>query len=128
MRLLADECCDATIWHALRSAGHDVLAIADISPQARDPAVIELAVRDGRILLTEDKDFGQLVHASKAESGGVILFRYPFSARGAIVRATVDLIEQKGEELLGRFVVVQPGRIRISPSPDVQDAEPEESG
>ena len=115
MRLLADECCDATIWHALRSAGHDVLAIADISPQARDPAVIELAVRDGRILLTEDKDFGQLVHASKAESGGVILFRYPFSARGAIVRATVDLIEQRPRKR---------GRESFQPCPILKDSRP----
>ena len=75
MRFLADECCDATIWQALQVAGHDVVAVSNTSPRAKDPFVIELAARDARILLTEDKDFGQLVYANDAKSSGVILFR-----------------------------------------------------
>ena len=61
LRFLADESCDFAIVRALRDAGHDVLAVADVSPRAPDPDVIDRAVRDSRVLLTEDKDFGQLV-------------------------------------------------------------------
>ena len=60
MRFLADESCDFSVVRALRSADHDVVAIAEVSPREEDDAVMERAVRAGRILVTEDKDFGQL--------------------------------------------------------------------
>lgn len=58
MRFLADENCDLAVVRALRSAGHDVVAVAERSPRAEDPEVIHLALSEGRIVLTEDKDFG----------------------------------------------------------------------
>lgn len=59
MRFLADESCDFAIVRALRAEGFDVLAISELSPRASDETVIDLAVRENRVLLTEDKDFGQ---------------------------------------------------------------------
>ena len=76
-RFLADESCDYSVVRALARAGHEVLAVADLSPRADDESVIGLALREGCILLTEDKDFGQLVHASGLQSVGVILLRFP---------------------------------------------------
>ena len=61
MRFLADESCDFAIVRALRAAGHDVRAVAELSPRADDPEVIRLAASEQRILLTEDRHFGQLV-------------------------------------------------------------------
>lgn len=66
MRFLADESCDFAVVKALREAGHDVAAVRDSSRGAADEVVINLAVRENRILLTEDKDFGQLVYAHAA--------------------------------------------------------------
>lgn len=117
MRFLADESCDFAVVRALRAVGHDVVAIAEISPRATDEAVMELAIREGRILLTEDKDFGQLVHANQAAAGGVFLLRFPARARADLPGAVVKLVERRGEGLLGRFVVLQPGRVRISRPP-----------
>ena len=117
MRFLADESCDFTIVRALRGAGHDVLAVSEASPGADDSAVMNLAHRDTRILLTEDKDFGQLVYASFQKTSGVIFFRYLFSGRQEISKEVVKLVNRRGEKLNGCFVVVQPGRIRISRSP-----------
>ncbi|MBI4492331.1 MAG: DUF5615 family PIN-like protein [Chloroflexi bacterium] len=119
MRFLADESCDFSVVRALRAAGHEVLAVAEISSGAADEVVIDLAVRQGRILLTEDKDFGQLVFANAQPSGGVILMRFPARARGRLPKTVVDVTEQVGERLMGSFVVVQPGRSRISRSPEV---------
>jgi predicted nuclease of predicted toxin-antitoxin system len=51
------------VVRALRSADHDVLAIAEVSPREEDQEVMERAVREDRLLITEDKDFGQLVYA-----------------------------------------------------------------
>jgi predicted nuclease of predicted toxin-antitoxin system len=117
VRFLADESCDFAVVKMLRAAGHDVAAIAEMSARATDEVVMELAIREARILLTEDKDFGQLVHANQAETGGVFLLRFPASARASLPGAVTELVEQRGEELLGCFVVLQPGRIRIRRHP-----------
>ena len=111
-RFLADESCDYSVVRALARAGYEVLAVADISPRANDESVVGLALREGRILLTEDKDFGQLVHASGLQSVGVILLRFPAGARSRIGEVVADLVERRGDDLIGRFVV-QPGRVRI---------------
>jgi predicted nuclease of predicted toxin-antitoxin system len=83
-------------------------------PGATDAAVIERAARDARVLLTEDTDFGQLVFASAARSAGVVFIRFPANARQAMARTVLGLIENHAQKIPGRFVVVQPGRIRIS--------------
>ena len=77
MRFLADESCDYAVVRALRDAGHDVVAVAESNAQAPDSEVIDVAVSDARLLLTEDKDFGQLVFAHAEPSLGVVLLRYP---------------------------------------------------
>lgn len=117
MRFLADEGCDFAVVRTLRTAGHDVMAIIEIAPQAEDAAIIDLAVREQRVLLTEDKDFGQLVYASLRAEGGVILIRFPGNMRATLPKAVMDLVDQKGPQLLGHFVVLQPGRIRIGRNP-----------
>lgn len=117
MRFLADESCDFAVVRALRNAGHDVKAISEVSPQAEDATIIDLVVRDRRVLLTEDKDFGQLVYAHARASGGVIFIRFPGNVRTALPKTVVDLVSEKGEQLVGCFVVVQPGRIHIGRNP-----------
>ena len=69
------------------------------------------------MLLTEDKDFGELVYAQRVPSSGVILLRYPASTRAAIAQSVVELANQKGDQLTQSFSVVEPGRVRINPAP-----------
>ena len=68
--------------------------------------LIDQASREQRILLTEDKD-----------SAGVILFRFPGNARRSLAQAVQQVVREQGEQLLGAFVVVQPGHTRISRKP-----------
>ena len=117
MRFLADESCDFSVVHSLREAGHDVIAVAEVTPRADDSVVIDLAAGAARILLTEDRDFGQLVYANAHTAGGVIYMRYPASARTSLQRDVLTLVAQQGENLLRRFTVMQPGRTRISRLP-----------
>ena len=117
MRFLADESCDFSVVRALRSAKHDVVAIAVVSPRADDDDVRERAVSDERILITEDKDFGQLVYASMRRTGGVIFIRFPARARRGLAAAVVDVVRQRGQRLIGAFTVVQPGRVRTGRNP-----------
>ena len=77
MHFLADESCDFSVVRALRFAGHDVVAIAEVSPREEDDDVRERAVAANCILITEDKDFGQLVYANMRRTGGVIFIRFP---------------------------------------------------
>ena len=112
MRFLADESCDFAVVRVLRSAGHDILAIAEISPRIGDEEVLQLARDEKRVLLTEDTDFGELVYAERLGSSGVVLFRFPATSRRAIAEAALDVANRIGEELSSRFTVVQPGRIR----------------
>jgi len=117
MRFLADESCDFAIVHALRANGYDVLAVSEIIPRAEDSDVIRLAVREKRILLTEDKDFGRLAYSHGQKTLGVIFLRYPTSVRKQIAKDVVKLVKRQGESLIGGFITVQPGRIRITHVP-----------
>jgi predicted nuclease of predicted toxin-antitoxin system len=117
MRFLADESCDFAVVRALRVAGHDVVAISETMGGAEDAAVIELAARERRILLTEDSDFGQLVYAAASPMAGVILLRFPSGARGGLISVLLEAVERHGERLSERFVVLQPGRIRFGGMP-----------
>ena len=117
MRFLADECCDRAVVRALRAGGYDVLSVSEIAPRAEDSHVIRLALHEKRILVTEDKDFGQLVFAHGQKTIGVIFLRFPASARRQILRDVIKLLKQHGEKLEGSFVTVQPGRIRIGYAP-----------
>lgn len=117
MRFLADESCDFAVVRALRRAGFDVFCISESSPRTEDSEVIRLALHEGRILLTEDKDFGRLVYSHGQDTLGVIFLRFPTFARREISRDVLNLVKQQGEKLVGSFVTVQPGRIRISHTP-----------
>jgi predicted nuclease of predicted toxin-antitoxin system len=114
LRFLADESCDFGVVRALRSHGYDVLTVSEITTRSVDRELIDQAYQENRILITEDKDFGWLVYVSRANSAGVILIRYPGNARRDLVEAITKLVSDRGNELPGAFVVIQPGHIRIS--------------
>ena len=117
LRFLADESCDFAVVRALRAEGYDVLAISEVMQRSDDRELIEQASRERRILLTEDKDFGWLVYVSHTDSAGVILIRFPGNARQTLVDTFIDLVRSQGQDLVGAFVVVQPGHTRIRHSP-----------
>ncbi len=117
MRFFVDECCDAVFLRALREAGFDVLSVSERCLGAADSEVIALACSDERILVTEDKDFGQIVFASGRGHCGVILLRYPFPLAERMAAALVVLVREHGNTLAEAFVVLRPGSARITPSP-----------
>jgi predicted nuclease of predicted toxin-antitoxin system len=112
VEFVADESCDFAVVRALRANGHQVIAIAEVSPRIPDEQVLRLASAEGRVLVTEDKDFGELVYAQKQVMSGVVLLRFPGDARTTMAQATVDAVKAIGTNLSNRFTVVEPGRIR----------------
>ncbi|MGA8357083.1 MAG: DUF5615 family PIN-like protein, partial [Xanthobacteraceae bacterium] len=61
-----------------------------------------------------DADFGQLVYAAGKPTAGVILLRFPTTARTNLPKLVVDIVTEHGEKLNDRFAVIQPGRLRFS--------------
>src|SRR5260370_23263323 len=117
MNFLADESCAGPVIRALLEAGHDVVAIAKVAKGATDEQVLERALNENRVLLTEDRDFGELVYARGRSSAGVILVRFPGRARRAKPATVVEAVAKLGSRLRDAFTVVEPGRARISGRP-----------
>jgi len=117
MNFLADESCAGPVIRALRDAGHDVVAIAEVARGATDEQVLERALNEKRVLVTEDRDFGELVYARGRSSAGVILVRFHSRARQAKRATVVEAVAKLSSRLRDAFTVVEPGRVRISSRP-----------
>jgi predicted nuclease of predicted toxin-antitoxin system len=117
MRFLADENCDFAVVRALRLSGHDVSAVSEFQRRSDDRELMEIAFNEGRILITEDKDFGWLAYVAKMDSPGVILIRFPATARHGLAASVTRLAADFGAKLVGAFVVLRPGSVRISAVP-----------
>jgi predicted nuclease of predicted toxin-antitoxin system len=115
VRWLADECVDAGIVGQLRGAGHDAMYIAEIASGAGDAEVIRRAQNDGRVLLTEDKDFGELVFRSKMTVPGLVLLRLSPEKHLLKWNRLDAAVQQFGERLFGRYLVVEEARFRSRP-------------
>ena len=115
MRLLADEGVDAAIVARLRSDDHDVVYVAELSPGITDEAVLELANFDERILMTADKDFGELVFRLRRVAFGILLVRLPGLPSARKADAVAQVIDEHGDEMPGAFTVLSAGLVRIRP-------------
>ena len=113
MRFLADENLPQAAAKELARRGFDIVSIAVAAPGARDIDVIERARREQRVLLTFDKDFGELARGRGA-AHGIVLFRLPVGTPGKIGVELADLICSRND-WVGHFSVVEPGRIRMRP-------------
>ncbi len=113
MRWLVDECVSASLVARLRDAGHDALYVAETVPSTEDTAILALAVRERRLLLTEDKDFGELVFgATEQPTFGVVMLRIREERANIRWSRLNHAIERYGERLFGAFTVVGETHIR----------------
>lgn len=94
LRLLADEGVEYSAVLGLRSRGYDVAAIAEQARAITDEEVLRMAVEEGRVLLTNDKDFGQLIVRRQLEHCGVVLLRFKHGF-GEAKLATLQLLLKK---------------------------------
>jgi hypothetical protein len=113
MRLLADENFPRAAVVALAAAGHDVVWVRTATPGAADAEVLAQAAREQRILLTFDKDFGELAGRSPATRAcGIVLVRLPPPRSPESGQRFAALFDARGD-WAGHFSVVEPGRIRM---------------
>lgn len=112
VRWLVDECVDSRVVTSLHSDGHDVVDIAVAAPSIADTAVARLARDENRLLLTEDKDFGELVVRLAMPVPGLVLIRIAPELRSKKTGRLRAAIQIYGDNLFGRFTVIEPGRLR----------------
>ncbi|MDD5474086.1 MAG: DUF5615 family PIN-like protein [Candidatus Methanoperedens sp.] len=113
MNFLADENVDRQIVERLRHEGFDVRYIAETDSGISDDEVLDLANREESLLLTADKDFGELVFRQRKITGGVVLIRLAGLTPARKAEIVFDTINKHGTELLNAFSVVTIGAIRI---------------
>jgi predicted nuclease of predicted toxin-antitoxin system len=113
MKFLLDENADARLAAFLRSLGHDVAAVIDHYPQRTlDRDLLELARLEGRILITNDLDFGELVIRERLPHAGVILFRLRSTALSVKIDRPTTVLRDYADQL-DQFLVVTESGIRV---------------
>jgi len=113
VKFLADENLDAQIVEQLRQEGHQVLYVVEMKPGISDDVVLNLANQEAALLLTNDKDFGELVFRLKRLTSGVILIRLAGLAPIEKAKIVSQVIRQRGEMLPEAFTVITSKTVRI---------------
>ncbi len=115
MRFLADECTDTQLVEQLRIDGHDVLYVMETMRGERDDIILARAYQEERILLTEDKDFGELVFRLRKPAICVILLRFNPGEEERKLHRLYELLENSPSTFSGTFIVVDVNNTRIRP-------------
>jgi predicted nuclease of predicted toxin-antitoxin system len=111
--LFCDEGVDRQIVHRLRDDGHEVTYVAELAPGISDDEVLERANTLAGLLITMDKDFGELVYRLGRISHGVLLVRLHAVTPNERAEAVSGVIREHGPELSAAFSVLSPSKLRI---------------
>ena len=113
MRFVADESVDRQIVERLRQDGHHLLSVAEMEPGISDDVVLARSNEETALLLTADKDFGELVYRQRRVSLGVILVRLAGLTPEKKAAITAVAIQEHSKEMAQAFTVISPGTVRI---------------
>jgi predicted nuclease of predicted toxin-antitoxin system len=114
MKFLLDENVEFRFVQALTDDGHDVTTIArDYPASITDREVLDIAVRESRVLVTNDRDFGELVVRQQLLHAGLIYFRYPLATATNEKISRLREIIAEHSDLLKQFVVITPAGFRV---------------
>ena len=113
MKLLVDTCVAESVCQELLGAGHDVEYVGDWEGDPGDWEIQQFANREGRVIITLDRHFGELAASTNISLHGVVRLRnHRIQDQG---HGCIEALQMYGEELQkGAIVVVQPGKIRCS--------------
>jgi len=118
VRLLADENVPGPVVAALQERGHDVVSVRELMRGASDREVLRRAQKEARVLITFDRDFGELAYRSHLPAtSGVILFRLTGQSPKVDNMRVVSALDTRSD-WAGHFAVITDDRIRIRPLPN----------
>lgn len=113
MKFLLDECCPLVLAQRLRDTSHDAVHMLEIGAGTDDDAVLLQGSRESRLLVTEDKGFGDLVMRLGRPTAGIVLIRMDASLAEEKWRRLQALLSAHGGDLLGAYSVVEEHRFRV---------------
>ncbi len=114
MRFVVDENMGPSVALWLATMGHNVVSVYSESRGISDDDIIQRSYEEDRILITCDKDFGDLVFRERRPHRGVVLLRLEDERPAIIVRVLTRLLDEYADRLGGRFVVVTEDRVRFA--------------
>ena len=115
MRFLVDECTGPAAAKWLRNEkGHEVFSVYDEARGATDDDLIEKAFAENRILITNDKDFGEKVFKERRSHRGVVFLRLENERAANKIEVLRRLLEGYADQLADRFVVVTETQVRFA--------------
>lgn len=109
-----DECVGPEVFFRLAALQHEVSSVRLDNPGRADPEVLRQSVAENRILITCDKDYGNLVFGQKLPHVGIILMRIPDARAGGKIAALLELLELYPQDLADNFVVTTGRKIRFA--------------
>jgi len=112
LKVPLDTCLSVEAREALEAAGHDVMWGGDWEEDRGDEAILALAFKEGRVLVTLDKDFGELAVFQGASHGGILRL-VDFSVRQQAAVCLKPLADYGADLQKACLITAQPGRIRI---------------
>ena len=113
LRFLVDESTGDAVANMLRQHGFDVLSVSKVLPQADDTVILQFAVIDERIVITNDKDFGEMVYRDHLSQRGIVLLRLLDTSAANKQRVALTVIHRYGEQLIDAFCVATEQRSRL---------------
>ena len=117
MKFIIDECIGPTVAQWLKQCGYDVISVYEKFPGAGDNQVLDKAFAEKRILITSDKDFGEIIFRNKRQHFGVILLRLlderPIKKISVIEKILATCPNELSHE---NFIVATETAIKISKS------------
>lgn len=114
MRFLVDECTGPGVAKWLRKQGHEVFSVYEQARGIDDDEIVERAYSENRILITNDKDFGEKIYRDNKPHKGVILLRLEDERVPSKIAAVKKLLANHSEQLENSFIVITGRQIRIA--------------
>lgn len=98
----------------LEEQGYDVKTVRSFDPKAEDAEILRIAESESRMVVTMDKDFGELVHRSGKAHAGVLILRLEDATGDEKADVVKRILSEHSDKIQSRFCVFQAGRLRIS--------------
>jgi predicted nuclease of predicted toxin-antitoxin system len=115
MKFLVDENVGFTITNYLLEQGFDVKSVSELFPSRDDIFIIKTAYNEGRIIITNDKDFGYLIFKMQLPPPAIILFRIKDESPDEKINAIKNVLLLPEEKIQNHFIVIDEKKIRIRP-------------
>src|SRR3989339_1687550 len=113
IKFIIDENLDFSVVLFLRRKGYNTTSIAEDFPSLDDINILRFAFEESRVILTNDKDFGELIFKLKLNSKGIILFRLSDQSSKAKIRVLEILLDKYAHKIENNFIVLSDSKVRF---------------